>query len=131
MGEGLDFSCYRETTLLRMITTLTVFALLTGSALVLAGNAALAEVKLTEAFMNDSANIEVGREIFKKRCSRCHGQRAYPGKGPKLKPKKYTPKFVYKRITKGFRGMPGWKRIYNEKQRKSLTAYILSKDFSN
>ena len=116
---------------MRIITTVMVITLLTGSAFVLADSSAAAEVKLTEAFMNDSANIEVGKEIFKKRCSRCHGQRAYPGKGPKLKPKKYTPKFVYKRITKGFRGMPSWKRIYNEKQRKSLTAYILSKNFAN
>jgi|TARA_B100002003_G_C13605879_1_gene311992 mono/diheme cytochrome c family protein len=117
--------------LLRIVLTVVVTAVLTGPAFVLWGGSAAAEVKLTEAFMNDSANIEVGEEIFKKRCSRCHGQRAYPGKGPKLNPKKYSPKFVYKRITKGFRGMPSWKRIYNEKQRKSLTAYILSKDFSN
>jgi mono/diheme cytochrome c family protein len=108
-----------------------VAAMLTGTALVSLGGFAAAEVKLTKSFMTDAGNIEVGREIFKKRCSRCHGQRAYPGKGPKLNPKKYKPVFVYKRITKGFRGMPSWKRIYNEKQRKSLTAYIMSKDFSN
>ena len=105
--------------------------MLSGAPLVSLGGFAAAQVKLTESFMTSADNIEAGRNIFKQRCSRCHGQRAYPGKGPKLKPKKYTPAFVYKRITKGFRGMPSWKRIYNEKQRKSLTAYIMSKDFVN
>ncbi len=131
MGKGLEFSCYREESLLRIVMALMVTAIFSASAFISLGGPAAAEVKLTDSFMSDPANIEVGKEIFKKRCSRCHGQRAYPGKGPKLNPKKYSPQFVYKRITKGFRGMPSWKRIYNEKQRKSLTAYILSKNFSN
>ncbi len=94
-------------------------------------DATAAEVAFPEAFMNDPENIAEGKAIFKKHCSRCHGRKAYPGKAPKLKPLTYKPRFVYSRITKGFRGMPAWKRRYNEKQRKSLTAYIMSKDFIN
>ncbi|MBT3532896.1 MAG: cytochrome c [Rhodospirillaceae bacterium] len=89
------------------------------------------EAKIAKAFLNDPDNIAVGRKLFQKQCARCHGQKAYPGKAPKLKPEKYEPGFVYRRITKGFRGMPSWKRRYNKKQRKSLTAYVMSKDFTN
>ncbi len=106
--------------------------ILVGSALVLSGGVVTAaEIKLTEEFMNDPDNIAVGKGIFEKHCSRCHGRKAYPGKAPKLKPQKYKPIFVYNRITNGFRGMPAWKRLYNKKQRKSLTAYIMSKNFTN
>lgn len=94
-------------------------------------SASAAEVTFSAEFLNDPKNIALGKSLFQKQCARCHGQRAYPGKAPKLKPEKYKPDFVYRRITKGFRGMPGWKRRYNEAQRKSLTAYIMSKNFTN
>jgi mono/diheme cytochrome c family protein len=90
-----------------------------------------ADVVLEAEFLSDPANIAAGKKMFRKQCARCHGPRAYPGKAPKLKAKKYKPEFVYKRITKGFRGMPSWKKRYNLKQRKSLTAYIMSKDFKH
>ena len=117
---------------MRIVMILTVATLLLGSAPALfAGYAEAAEVEFTEAFMNDPENIAVGKKIFEQQCARCHGRKAYPGKAPKLKEKKYQAEFVYKRITKGFRGMPSWKRRYDEKQRKSITAYVMSKDFSN
>lgn len=94
-------------------------------------SAAAAEITLTEEFLNDPDNIADGKKLFQKQCARCHGSRAYPGKAPKLKEKKYQADFVYKRITKGFRGMPAWRNRYNETQRKSITAYIMSKDFTN
>ncbi|MDP6688835.1 MAG: cytochrome c [Alphaproteobacteria bacterium] len=94
-------------------------------------SASAAEVTFSAEFMNDPKNIATGKGLFQKQCARCHGQRAYPGKAPKLKPEKYKADFVYRRITKGFRGMPGWKRRYNKLQRKSLTAYIMSKGFTN
>jgi len=93
--------------------------------------AVAATVELDETFMSNLDNIALGKKLFQKRCARCHGQRACPGKAPKLQPAKYKPEFVYKRITKGFRGMPSWKRRFNEKQRKSLTAYVMSKGFTN
>ena len=117
---------------MRIALTLTMTAMLAGSAFVSSGNtAAAAGVDLTDEFLNDPDNIAVGKKLFQKQCARCHGRRAYPGKAPKLKEKKYKPEFVYKRITKGFRGMPSWKRRYNEMQRKSITAYVMSKDFTN
>ncbi|MDE0943226.1 MAG: cytochrome c [Alphaproteobacteria bacterium] len=90
-----------------------------------------AEVVLEAEFLSDKKNIAAGKKMFRKRCARCHGPRAYPGKAPKLQPKKYKPEFVYRRITKGFRGMPSWKKRYNLKQRKSLTAYVMSKGFKH
>ena len=72
-----------------------------------------------------------GRGLVFSRRRNCHGQRAYPGKGPKLKPSKYAPEFVFKRITKGFRGMPSWESMYDEKQRMSITAWVMSRDFEN
>ncbi len=117
--------------MLRIILGPLLVAMVAGSTLFLSGGPALAGVTFSEEFMNDPDNIAVGKQIFRKHCSRCHGRKAYPGKAPKLKPKKYKAKFVYNRITKGFRGMPPWKKLYDEKQRKSLTAYIMSKSFTN
>lgn len=90
-----------------------------------------ADVQFTKEFLDDPGNITAGKEIWLNQCSRCHGQRAYPGKAPKLKPSKYAPEFVFKRITKGFRGMPSWEAMYDEKQRMSITAWVMSRDFEN
>ncbi|MGC1441713.1 MAG: cytochrome c, partial [Burkholderiaceae bacterium] len=82
-----------------------------------------------EAFMTDEANIVAGGQLWKQ-CSHCHGAKAYPGKAPKLKPSGYTPEFVYKRLTKGFRKMPPWEAVFNLEQRMQLVAYIMSRRFS-
>lgn len=87
-------------------------------------------VEFTEEFMQDQANFDLGKAIWKKRCQFCHGKRAYPGKAPKLKPKRYKPDFVYDRITNGFRGMPGWKHEFNEHERKATVAFIMHRRFS-
>ena len=84
----------------------------------------------TEAFLNDPANIGTGKEVWVEQCRHCHGKSAYPGKAPKLKPRRYTPEFVYKRVTFGFRKMPAWEDIYDQNQRMGVTAYILSREFS-
>lgn len=88
------------------------------------------ELEFTEAFLSDPEHIEAGEEIWKEQCALCHGARAYPGKAPKLKPKRYTPNFVYDRITNGFRKMPAWKDVYDEEERMDLVAWIKSRRFA-
>lgn len=86
--------------------------------------------QFTFAYLNDSKNIEQGRKLWQQQCRHCHGASAYPGKAPKLKPRKYKPKFVFSRITKGFRKMPPWKEVYTLEQRMALVAFIKSAEFS-
>ncbi len=88
-----------------------------------------AELEFTEEFLNDPEHITAGREIWEEQCALCHGAKAYPGKAPKLKPKRYTPNFVYDRITNGFRKMPAWKDVYDDEERMDLVAWIKSKNF--
>lgn len=90
-----------------------------------------AEVKFSAEFTENADNLATGKKIWLKQCAHCHGLRAYPGKAPKLDPSRYKIEFVYKRVTKGFRGMPSWKRKYNKHQRMSVAAYVMSKNFSN
>lgn len=75
--------------------------------------------------------IAQGREVFGKICKFCHGKSAYPGKAPKLNPPRYTPEFVYDRVTNGFRGMPPFKEQFSEKERQAVTVFVMSKEFSN
>jgi mono/diheme cytochrome c family protein len=97
-------------------------------------NAQSQEVETTPDFsksvMQDPAYIESGKQVWDGQCRHCHGNSAYPGKAPKLKPSGYQPDFVYDRVTNGFRKMPGWKTIFSEKQRVGVTAYIMSDTFS-
>lgn len=86
--------------------------------------------EFTEEFLQDPANIELGRKVWQEQCRHCHGKDAYPGKAPKLKPRKYTPEFVYHRVTYGFRGMPSWKEVYSEEERMVVVAWVLSAKFS-
>lgn len=84
----------------------------------------------TDEFLNDEGNIEAGKEHWFAQCTHCHGFKAYPGKAPKLKPHKYTPDFVYKRVTKGFKKMPGWEEVFTQEERMQITAYVKAKSFS-
>ena len=84
----------------------------------------------TDAVLKDTSYIESGRQVWDGQCRHCHGNSAYPGKAPKLKPSSYQPDFVYDRVTNGFRKMPAWKDIFNEKQRVGVTVYIMSSEFS-
>ncbi|MEM7746221.1 MAG: cytochrome c [Pseudomonadota bacterium] len=84
----------------------------------------------TDAFLSDAGHIEAGEEIWRGQCTHCHGAKAYPGKAPKLKPRKYKPLFVYVRVTDGFRKMPGWKEVFTDLERMQVTAYIMSDEFA-
>ncbi len=86
--------------------------------------------EFTEAYMKDSANIAAGEAIWTEQCRHCHGYSSYPGKAPKLKPRRYKPTFVFDRVTDGFRKMPAWKEIYDREERMSVVAYVKSKQFS-
>lgn len=88
-------------------------------------------VEFTPQYLNDPASIARGRDVWVKRCKFCHGKQAYPGKAPRLEPSRYTPQFVYDRVTNGFRGMPSWKQEFSEEERKAVAAYVMSKDFLN
>ena len=86
--------------------------------------------EFSDAFLKDPEVLALGERIWKEQCRHCHGRDAYPGKAPKLKPHRYTPAFVYHRVTYGFRGMPSWKEVYDRKERMAVTAYVLSKRFA-
>jgi mono/diheme cytochrome c family protein len=87
-------------------------------------------IKFTDTVMKDPSYIDSGKQVWDGQCRHCHGNSAYPGKAPKLKPSSYQPDFVYDRVTNGFRKMPGWRAVFNEQQRIGVTAYILSDKFS-
>ena len=87
-------------------------------------------VEFTKEYLSDPAKIAKGKEIWFEQCTHCHGDKAYPGKAPKLKPKRYKPAFVYKRLTKGFRKMPAWDEVYDLDERMAITAYIMDKNFA-
>ena len=84
----------------------------------------------TEAYLKDPENQEAGKKIWEGQCRHCHGSSAYPGKAPKLKPRRYKPEFVYSRVTFGFRKMPSWKDVFTREQRMLVVSYVLSDTFS-
>ena len=83
----------------------------------------------TDEFLNDPAHQESGKVVWET-CAGCHGARAYPGKAPRLNPKKYTPDFVFDRVTNGYKKMPAWKDVFTKEERMDVVAYILSPDFT-
>lgn len=89
------------------------------------------ETELTEEFLNDPEQIALGQELFQGQCSKCHGKGAYPGKAPKLYPKKLTPEDVYLRVAYGFRKMPAWEDVFSDEELMAITAYVKSDRFSN
>ena len=86
--------------------------------------------ELTDAVLNDADRIAAGGEIWADQCRHCHGASAYPGKAPKLKPRRYKPEFVFDRVANGFRKMPAWKEVYSQDEIVSIVAYVKSKKFS-
>lgn len=84
----------------------------------------------TAELLNDPTHIALGKQLWEKRCRLCHGKETYPGSAPPLQPWKYTPEFVYDRITNGFRGMPALKEEFSEAERQAIVAYVLSRQFS-
>lgn len=116
----------------RLLLTLTVLAGAGMLMLSATGQLAVADgVRFTPQYLSNPENIALGREVWFQRCKFCHGKTAYPGKAPQLDPGRYTPEFVYDRVTNGFRGMPSWKHEFSEQERKAVTAYVMSKEFSN
>ena len=81
-------------------------------------------------FLNDPANVALGKELWAKRCQLCHGKQTYPGSAPPLQIWRYTPEFVYDRITNGFRGMPALKEEFSEAERRAIVAFVLSRSFA-
>ena len=88
------------------------------------------DVVFTAEFLNDPDHIALGQQLWARRCRLCHGKETYPGSAPPLQPWKYTPEFVYDRITNGFRGMPALKEEFSEAERQAIVAYVLSRQFS-
>ena len=88
------------------------------------------EPEFTEEFLSDPEVIAHGQELFVAECRHCHGKSSYPGKAPKLKPKKLSAEDVYLRMTYGWRRMPPWEDILSEDERMAVTAYVKSKHFS-
>ncbi|MCS6779133.1 MAG: cytochrome c [Geminicoccaceae bacterium] len=84
---------------------------------------------LPKELLQNAKLIARGDEIWKEQCTHCHGSKAYPGKAPKLVPRRYTPEFVWDRVHNGFRGMPPWKEVYSEEDIIAIVAYVLSDDF--
>ncbi len=87
-------------------------------------------VEFTEAYLADAAALVSGKDVWDSTCQSCHGAKAYPGKAPKLKPAKYTPEFVFDRVTHGFRKMPAWKDVFTKEERMAVSAYVKSRKFS-
>lgn len=88
------------------------------------------DVSFSQEFMKSAQTIEMGRKVWQERCVFCHGKDSYPGKAPRLDPKRYTPEFVYDRVTNGFKGMPPWKD-FSVEQRKAVSAFVLSPEFTS
>ena len=83
-----------------------------------------------KAYLSSKKNVAAGKDVWDNQCRHCHGAAAYPGKAPKLNPGQLAPDFIYDRVTYGFGKMPGWKDVFSVEQRKSVVAYIKSRDFS-
>ncbi len=89
-----------------------------------------APAEFTQAYLDDPANQAAGKEVWQEQCRHCHGRAAYPGKAPKLKPRRYKPQWVFDRVTDGFRKMPAWKEVFTREERMAVTAFVMSKRFS-
>ncbi len=101
-----------------------------GSVAAVAQDSAEKPPEFTEAYLNDPVIIAAGEAIWAEQCRSCHGRASYPGKAPKLKPRRYTPEFVFDRVTDGFRKMPARIDVYDWAERKSVAAYVKSRRFS-
>lgn len=89
------------------------------------------EVQFTEEYLNNRENIELGRDLFRQQCTRCHGKGSYPGKAPELEPGAMPPDEIYLKVTYGFGRMPPWEEVFSDDERKAITAYMKSDIFSN
>ena len=79
--------------------------------------------------LKDPKVVADGGALWREYCAHCHGSKAYPGKAPKLEPRRYKPDFVWDRVHNGFKDMPPWKEVYTPEQVIAVVAYVLSDDF--
>ena len=86
--------------------------------------------EFTEEYLADPEHLASGQEVWETTCRGCHGASAYPGKAPRLRPKRYDAAFVYDRVTYGYRKMPAWEDVFSEEERMDVSAYVVSKRFS-
>ncbi len=84
---------------------------------------------LPPEILKDAKVIAQGEALWQEQCTHCHGSKAYPGKAPKLEPRRYKPEFVWDRLHNGFRNMPPWKEVYTPEQEIAIVAYVLSDEF--
>lgn len=84
---------------------------------------------LPPEILKDPKVIAQGEALWQEQCTHCHGAKAYPGKAPKLEPRRYKPEFVWDRVHNGFRNMPAWKDVYTPEQEIAIVAYVLSDEF--
>jgi len=118
-------------------------ALAAGAGVLVAALSALAQVPIpTEAavprdpppplpaeILKDEKVIGQGMALWQNVCTHCHGSKAYPGKAPKLEPRRYKPEFVWDRVHNGFRAMPPWKDVYSSDELIAVVAYVMSDEF--
>jgi mono/diheme cytochrome c family protein len=88
------------------------------------------ETELTEEFLSDPENIRLGQELWRQQCVKCHGVGSYPGKAPKLNPRRMAPDEIYLKTTYGFGRMPPWEHVFSDHERMAITAYMKSDRFS-
>lgn len=88
------------------------------------------ETELTEEFLSDPENITLGQELWRQQCVKCHGAGSYPGKAPKLNPRRMAPDEIYLKTTYGFGRMPPWEDVFSDHERMAITAYMKSDRFS-
>jgi mono/diheme cytochrome c family protein len=108
-----------------------VLTMLIGLALLAGHDVAVAdETELTEEFLSDPENIKLGQELWRQQCVKCHGAGSYPGKAPKLNPRRLAPDEIYLKTTYGFGRMPAWEHVFSDEERMAITAYMKSDRFS-
>ncbi|MGH6924416.1 MAG: c-type cytochrome [Propylenella sp.] len=85
----------------------------------------------SEEFLKDAKNVEMGKVVWET-CAGCHGARAYPGKAPKLRPRRYTPEFVFHQATFGSKNgkMPPFGDAFTRDERMAVVSWVLSKQFT-
>ena len=88
------------------------------------------ETELTEEFLSDPENVRLGQELWRQQCVKCHGAGSYPGKAPKLNPRRMAPDEIYLKTTYGFGRMPPWEHVFSDHERMAITAYMKSDRFS-
>ena len=88
------------------------------------------ETELTEEFLSDPENVRLGQELWRQQCVKCHGAGSYPGKAPKLNPRRMAPDEIYLKTTYGFGRMPPWEHVFSDHERMAITAYMMSDRFS-